>query len=339
MNKSIGVIFIIFGLLSSFVYTKMYSGTIYQAILMDDFNRTQYFKRPLNQIEKIPDEFPALGVTTIPIKTAKAIYYLSQDSLRTAKQLLMESLNINPYLGMTETTLSELYLKEKKLDSAEYFASKALKVNYRNVRHLLNLQKVYFNTKEFRKSDSILEEYENKLYDDLAVEMFYQNHLILLVANKTIFNSNDSINSRFAINNFPDNKIISKMNQVITFGYEKLNLVNEMDSEALDFFNKKQYLEASEVWEDLIKIKTDVAYYLNLIQTLIIIGENEKVEYYINEIENKNLYIGTGKFDYLKALYYQKNENIKKACESFKVSFEKGYDVSKSFLDYNNCFN
>ena len=125
----------------------------------------------------------------------------------------------------------------------------------------------------------------------------------------------------------------------VVFGIDKIKLVNRMDSEALDFFNKKQYLEASEVWEDLIEIKTDVAYYLNLIQTLIIIGENEKVEYYINEVENKNLYTGTGKFDYLKALYYQKNENIKKACESFKVSFEKGYDVSKSFLDYNNCFN
>jgi len=339
MNKSLGVIFIILGILSSFFYVKIYNGTIYQAILLDDFNRTQYFQRPLNQVEQIPDELPALGVTTIPLKSAKAIYYLTQDSLQIAKKLLMESLGKNPFLGMTETTLSEVYFKEKKFDSAEYYAVKALKVNYRNVRHLLNLQKAYFKSKKFNNADSILDHYKNKLYDNLAVEMFYQNHLVLLAANKDIFNNNDSINSRFAINNFPDNKIIKKMNQIIIFGIDKINLVNEMDSEAFDFFNKKEYKEATKIWEDLIEIKTDLAYYLNLIQSLIIIDENEKVEYYINEVENKNLDTGSGKFDYLKGLYYQKNSKIKSACESFKISFEKGYEVSKSFLDYNNCSN
>ena len=337
MNKSLGVIFIILGILSSIFYGKIYNGTIYQAILMDDFNRTQYFKRPLSQVEQIPDELPALGVTTIPLKSAKAIYYLTQDSLQIAKKLLMESLGKNPYLGMTETTLSEVYFKEKKLDSAEYFARKALKANYRSVRHLLNLQKVYFKSKKFNKADSILDNYKNKLYDALAVEMFYQNHLVLLATNKDIFNTNDSINSRLAINNFPDNKIIKKMNQIIIFGIDKIKLVNRMDSEAFDFFNKKEYIKAAEIWEEAIKIKEDDAYYLNLFQCLIINEDYEKLERLFNEFENLNLNENDGKFEYLKGLYYQKIEDTELACKSFKRSYKKGYGTSKSLFDYLKC--
>jgi len=322
---------------STYLFVILYQGSIWQNLLLDDFNRTQYFNRPLKQIEQIPDDIPNISVTTIPLKTAKSIYYLTQDSLEKAKKLLFESIKINPYLGMTETTLSEVYFKENKLDSAQYFAEKALEVNYRNVRHLLNLQKVFFRKKEFTKADSVLSFYKDKLYNKESQGMLYQNHLALLAENKTKFSASDSLLSEFAAKEFPDNIVVQKMKQVITNGLDVIIIVNELDKNAIDFFDKKQYKEAAENWEQAISIKEDDAYYLNLFQCLIILEQYDKLETMFNEFENRDLNTGDGKFEYLRGLYYQKKEEIDLACNYFKDSYEKGFKVSKSLYDYNKC--
>lgn len=337
MNKVIGAILLTLISISIFKLQQLYDASKYQLMMLNDFNITQNFQRPLYQIEQIPDEFPNLGVTTLPIKATKAIYYLSQDSLKKAKELLLKSLDDNPFLGMSETKLSEVYFEENKLDSAEYFARKALKINYRNVRHLLNIQRTLSKSQKFKELDSILDFYKVKLYNQEALEMFYQNHLVVLVSYKDKFSSNDSLTSQFALKQFKNNVVIKNVNQIISFGRDKISLVNDIDSQARLFFNDKQYEKAVKKWKEAIQIKEDAAYYLNLIQCLIILDDFEQLERLFNEFENKNLNKHTGKYEYLKGLFYQKKSEIKNACENFKKSYQKGYKTSKSLLDYNKC--
>jgi len=337
MKNILALLIFILCLLTTFNFYKLYQGSIYQNLILDDFNRTQYFNRPLDQVKQIPDEYPNIGVTTMPIKTSKAIYYLTQDSLDQAKNLLYSSLKLNPYLGITETTLSEIFFKENELDSAQYYAEKALKANYRNVRHILNLQKIIFRKKEFNKADSILDMYKGKMYNAEGLGMLYQNHLALLAESKTKYSPKDSLLSEFAAKEFPDNIVIQKMKQVITNGLDVIIIVNELDKKANEFYKNKQYLKASKNWEQAISIKEDDAYYLNLFQCLIILEEYDKLERLFNEFENKSLNENDGKFEYLKGLYYQKINQVKKACEFYKISFEKGFNTSKSFIEYNKC--
>lgn len=337
MNRVIGLSLLILVIISSFYLKKLYDGSIFQAIILDDFNRTQFFQRPLYQVRQIPDEFPSLGVTTLPIKSSKAIYFLTQDSLVEAKRLLLKSIDINPFLGMTETTLSEVYLKEKNYDSAEYFAKKALKLNYRNVRHLLNLQKIFSEVGKFKQLDSLLEYHKSKMYDSISVEMLYQNHLAVLAGNKSKFNSKDSLISNYAFKRFPTNNVIKNMNQVISNGFDLIILVNDLDKKAQEYFQRKEYLEASKKWEDAIELKKDDAYYLNLFQCLIILEEYDKLEKYLNEFENLNLNEDDGKFEYLKGLYFIKMNSNESACKNFKISLQKGYKTSQSLYDYYKC--
>jgi len=337
MKKLIGLFLAILSLASTLIFYKLYQGSIWQNLLLDDFNRTQNFYRPLSQVKQIPDEFPSLGVTTIPIKSAKAFYYLYQDSLEQAKKLLYESLKINPYLGMTESTLSEVYFKENQLDSALIYANKALSLNYRNVRHILNLQNVIFRKKLFSQADSILNFYKDKLYNEEAVGMLYQNHVALLANSKDKFSKSDSIISNYAFNRFPENIVIKNMNQVISNGFDLIILVNDLDKKAQSFFEQKNFSGAAENWENAIQLKKDDAYYLNLFQCLIILEEYEKLEKYFNEFERENLNENDGKFEYLKGLYYIKIENKTSACQNFKISLDKGYKTSKSLIEYNKC--
>ena len=337
MKKLLGLFLAIISLASSYIFYELYEGSIWQNLLLDDFNRTQNFNRPLSQVKQIPDEFPSLGVTTIPIKSAKAFYYLYQDSLEQAKKLLHESLKINPYLGVTESTLSEVYFKENQLDSALFYAKKALSLNYRNVRHILNLQNVIFNKKLFSQGDSILNFYKDKLYSEEAVEFLYQNHLSLVATNKDKFSKSDSIISNYASNRFPENIVIKNMNQVISNGFDLIILINDLDKKAQNFYQQKNYNEAAENWENAIQLKKDDAYYLNLFQCLIILEEYDKLEKYFNEFERENLNENDGKFEYLKGLYYIKIENKTSACQNFKISLDKGYKTSKSLIEYNKC--
>ena len=337
MKKLIGLFLAILSLASTLIFYKLYQGSIWQNLLLDDFNRTQNFYRPLSQVKQIPDEFPNIGVTTLPIKSSKAIYYLYQDSLEQAKKLLYESLKINPYLGMTESTLSEVYFKENQLDSALIYANKALSLNYRNVRHILNLQNVIFRKKLFSQADSILNFYKDKLYNEEAVGMLYQNHVALLANSKDKFSKSDSIISNYAFKRFPENIVIKNMNQVISNGFDLIILVNDLDKKAQSFFEQKNFSGAAENWENAIQLKKDDAYYLNLFQCLIILEEYEKLEKYFNEFERENLNENDGKFEYLKGLYYIKIENKTSACQNFKISLDKGYKTSKSLIEYNKC--
>ena len=69
--------------------------------LLQDFNSNQ-FNVPLTEVEKIVPNIPNITVTTIPINSVKARYYVNAKQYDKALALLNKGTQANPYLYYSE---------------------------------------------------------------------------------------------------------------------------------------------------------------------------------------------------------------------------------------------
>jgi tetratricopeptide (TPR) repeat protein len=92
--------------------------------LLQDFNSNNY-NVPLNQVDNIVPDMPNITVTTIPINSVKARYYVNAKKYDKALTLLDKGKSANPYLYYSEILKSQIFQEQGKLDSAKVYARKA----------------------------------------------------------------------------------------------------------------------------------------------------------------------------------------------------------------------
>ena len=192
--------FLILILSSTLIVYQVYDSSWYMALLLNDFNVSKYYDRPIAQIEQIPDKFPNISLTTIPLKAAKSNYYIKQRKFEEAKNLLYESMNDNPFLGINESNLSEIFYLEKLYDSAVYYAEIAVNKLPNNPRHIINLQRGYTALKEDKKLDSIYNLYK---YKENITYHFFQNHFLFLTNAINEYSKHHKNEIKYSVKRFP----------------------------------------------------------------------------------------------------------------------------------------
>ena len=81
-------------------------------ILLNDFNTNSYNAK-IQELEAMNMSIPNVTVTTIPLKSLKARYYLNNNQYDKALQNLGSTKNSNPYLFFTDFLKSKVYEKRK----------------------------------------------------------------------------------------------------------------------------------------------------------------------------------------------------------------------------------
>ena len=325
----------LFSLLASiYLLSLQYDSSVYQNLLINDFNVSRYFTRPLSQIEMIPDEFPNITLTTIPIKAAKANYYMMQNELDFAKKLNFSAINENPYIGIAESNLSEIYFKEKKYDSSLHFAKISVNKLPNNPRHIINLQRAFAISANKKALDSIFTLYKQK---DKIDYTFFVNHFSFLTNITKDFSDSDKIKISNSVKRFPKNKTLLLYEKIINYG-NSIDISNELDKIAFELYNEKEYERAIESWDRAIEIiPNEDSYYLNIAQSLILLKRYEEAGFYLDRIVELGIEFSDGKLEFLKGLNYYEQKNISKACEMLRISSRKNYTLSRSILKKIKC--
>ena len=114
-----------FVLPSIYINNKVYDSLKGQMFLLQDFNSNQ-FNLTLNQVENIVPDIPNITVTTIPINSVKARYYVNLKKYDKALDLIEKGTNANPYLFYSEILKSQIYEEQGKLDSGKILCKKSL---------------------------------------------------------------------------------------------------------------------------------------------------------------------------------------------------------------------
>ena len=202
---------------SLYVSNSVYNSLKGQMFLLQDFNSNNY-NVPLNQVDNIVPDMPNITVTTIPINSVKARYYVKAKKYDKALALLDNGTDANPYLFYSEILKSQIFQEQGKLDSAKIYARKAffgLPNNDLHASRYINLINITRDKKALKEAFELLT-YKNKLVN-------WKNYLI--VANG-ISNIKDPIlieRAKKATEIFPNNREIKNLYNQIAVGTGKLN--------------------------------------------------------------------------------------------------------------------
>ncbi|MDA8658128.1 O-antigen ligase family protein [Flavobacteriaceae bacterium] len=308
------------------------NNTIYKSLkgqmfLLQDFNSNQ-FNVPLNQVDNFVPDMPNITVTTIPINSVKARYYVNAKKYDKALALLDKGTNANPYLYYSEILKSQIFQEQGKLDSAKVYARKAffgLPNNDLHASRYINLINITRDKKALEEAFEFLT-YKNKLVN-------WKNYLI--IAN-SIKSTKDSIlieRAKKAVEIFPNNGEIKNLYNQIAIGSDKLNESISYSKTGLDYFNKGDYQNAAVEFEKALEANPlDYAHFENAATANYMIGNLEKAEEQIDVVIN-DLNPLNGKCEYIKALIYIKMGDPIGACPFLATARDSGFSQAAGTFD------
>ena len=316
-----------FVLPSIYINNKVYDSLKGQMFLLQDFNSNQ-FNLTLNQVENIVPDIPNITVTTIPINSVKARYYVNLKKYDKALDLIEKGTNANPYLFYSEILKSQIYEEQGKLDSAKFYAKKAFYGLPNNDLHsskYLNLISLTRDNVSLDDAFNLLTE-KNKLIN-------WKNYLV--IASNLEPNSSQILKQRAnkALEIFPLNGDIKRLHSKILIGDEAIKLSLELSTKGLEFFNKQDYYNAAIQFEKATMVNPlDYANYENASTANYMIGNLEKaldqIDKVINELNPLN-----GKCEYIKALIYLKMQDNLGACPYLEISDKSGFSQARGLLN------
>jgi tetratricopeptide (TPR) repeat protein len=312
---------------SLYVTNKVYKSLKGQMFLLQDFNSNNY-NVPLNQVDNIVPDMPNITVTTIPINSVKARYYVNVKKYDKALALLDRGTSANPYLFYSEILKSQIFQEQGKLDSAKVYARKAFFGLPNNDLHASR----YINLINITRDKNALEEafelltYKNKLVN-------WKNYLI--IAN-SINSPEDPVlieRAKKATEIFPNNGEIKNLYNQIAVGTNKLNESISYSKIGLEFFNKGDYQNAAIEFEKALNANPlDYANFENAATANYMTGNLDKAEQQIDVVIN-DLNPLNGKCEYIKGLIYIKMGDPIGACPFLATARDSGFSQAEASFD------
>ena len=330
-NKSINLQFLLFSILlvscSIFVNNKVFQSLKGQMFLLQDFNSNQY-NVPLNQVETVVPNIPNITVTTIPINSVKARYFVNAKQYDKALALIDKGTDANPYLFYSELLKSQIYQSIGKLDSAKIFARKAffgLPNNPLHASHYLNL---ISQTGDSRALEEV--------FEPLTAKNDFNNWKNYLIIANSLNPSKDSIlidRGKKAMEIFPGNPDIKNLAVVLELGQLRVNQAGIFSNYGLQYFNNKDYKNAAIQFNLAIENNPyEYSYFENAATSNYLIGNYNMAIDQINNVIN-NLNPNNGKCEFIKAIIFIQMGDPIGACPYFEIALRKGYSQAQEPFD------
>jgi len=315
-------------LLPSLVVTnKVYESLKGQMFLLQDFNSNQ-FNVPLNQVDTIVPDIPNITVTTIPINSVKARYYVNAKQYDKALALLNKGTKANPYLYYSEILKSQIFQEKGQIDSAMIYAKKAffgLPNNDLHAGRLINLINLKRDRESLEEAFELLT-YKNKVNN-------WKNYLIVASG---LYPPNDKVlieRAKQASELFPSNEEFKALYRQIAVGQGGINTAASYSAKGLEYFNSQDYnLAAIEFEKALDANPLDYAHFENAATANYLIGNLEKALEQINVVIEK-LNPLNGKCEYIKALIFIRMGDPIGACPLLAKARDSGYSQAKATFD------
>lgn len=288
--------------------------------MLGDFNTNNYnFEL---DFENFIEDYPNISVTTIPIATIKAEYFIRKNKLDDAIRLLQKGSKANPYLGRSESRLAELYFTAlPNKDSALYYAEKAYNSRPLNSNHFLIYLKSLATRNDIEKLDKTFENNFNLLKKVNLQDSYLPTAMLFYLASiyqYRLVNKNkyDSL-AKNALKLFPkDDKIRFAANFII-YGKDSVQKALELDQKAISQFENKNYEESFNLYSQSVDLWPNHKYSLQKAGITAYLSQNySKSIFYLEEL----LKIATP-LDGITELYlynsYKKNNDSLNACKYY----------------------
>ena len=262
---------------------NLYYGTVPADFNSNDFNREIDF-------ENFIEDYPNLSVTTLPLATIKAEYFIRQNKIDDGIRLLKKGMKANPYIGASEARLAEIYFTARpNKDSAVYYAEKAYNSRPLNSRHYL----MYVKSLAVRNESNKLDESMGKTFNLIKKFNLEDRHLptIMLYYISTTyqyrFNNKKKYDSiaKNALKLFPKNQRIKMAANFIIYGKDSVQKALELDEKAILQFENKNYEESFNLYSQSVNFWPNHEYSLQKAGITAYLSQNYiKSIYYLEKL-------------------------------------------------------
>ena len=310
-----------------YVTNQVYNSLKGQMYLLQDFNSNNY-NLPINQVDDIVPDIPNITVTTIPINSVKARYYLNAKKYDKALYLVNKGVKANPFLFYSEVLKSQIFEEQGILDSAKYYARKAFQGLPNNDLHSSRYLNIISKTRDKEELESAFEllTFNNKLLN-------WKNYLI--IASSFYPPGDESLVQKAdqARKIFHNNQEFESLYRQILLGSNKIQQAASYSNKGLEYFNIADYSNAADEFEKALEINPlDYAYYENAATSNYMSGNLYKALEQINKVISEMNPLN-GKCEYIKALIFIRLGDQIGACPLIEKSMNSGFKQSNSLFN------
>jgi len=314
-------------LVSSFItvyfhYINNISAEI-QFEIYNDMDSGKYKEETTARFNVLNLDFPDLSLSTLPMKGLVARYYYLGAQYSKALDLLNESKNANPYIMYNESIKTEIFDKLGVLDSALVYAEKAFTGIPHNQKHYLLLSRIYLETGNYSKLDSIFKIVEKK--NRPALWNFY---LASSLTREDSISNYVKERAKEAIKKFTASDLYSRIKLTsiyILYGQDQVDKSIELAELGSKYFDEENYRLAAKYYGEAAKLNPlEYTFYENAGISNYKFGYYDKSIPYLNHVID-SLNPSTGKSEFVLAQTYAALEDFEKACNYISDSSRFDY--------------
>ena len=328
-KKRWGIIFLFIGVLALipciYISNKVYQSHKGQMVLLNDFNQNKYNLR-LDEIDGVVPDIPNITVTTIPMQSIKARYYIHYKKYDKALELLREGTAANPFLAYSEYMKSHIFSTLGQTDSALVNAKKAFTIlpNTPHASYYITLLAQQQDREGLEAAFPTLVR-----HDDLVS---WKNYLISAAQ---ITPPGDSVlvsRAQKAAARFPDDVHFKQLHRSIATGNAKINQALAYSNLGQGQFSQGQYtLSATNFEKAAVLDPFEFSHYENAATAHFMAGEMEKALHFA-EVVIGEMNPGNGKSEYLKGLILINQGEKDAACPWLETADKMGFPQAADSL-------
>lgn len=329
-NKSFSLLassLIVWGLIFTqpfvlYSHYRVHNSFIQQRKLLKDFNALDFSEIP-EDIDDYEDNYPNVGVTTIPLKVLKGMYF-AKSSPDKAIALAKASIKDNPYLYFSESYLAVLYSNKGELDSAFYFANKA----YKNAPTIDLHAATYLPFLSLKKDTTALEDVSGFL-EKTESEFIWSRYIETLLSIKDSLSDSDRKLIEKASKKFPKFNFFKSINSTKNYTIKKLREADSLAKLAKAKFENQEFLKARTLYLKASKlIPSEPAYVENIARSYMRDKDfDQAIVYFEKLITEHNIQTGLPEY-FIGGIYYQIGES-EIGCNYLLKAMEKNFSQAK----------
>ncbi len=308
---------------SIFISFKVYGSLKNQMILLNDFNTNKYNAK-IEQLEAMDISIPNVTVTTIPLKSLKARYYLNNKQYEKALQNLEGTGESNPYLFFTEYLKSIVFQKKGNIDSAYHYSKKAFFGLPNNTLHSANFVKLAMQKKDLVS----IENAADQLIDSQST-LNWQNIITAYIDIVGSGNQKLMKLTNRSVELFPNNYNFLVLRKLAHTNPSKIKKGVDMAREALKYFEQKNYKKASELYIQALKEDPlEYSYYENAATCFYQLKEYGNSMLYSSKVIY-GLNPGSGKSEYIQGISKIATGDLNGGCEFLLKAIDLNYNEAE----------
>ncbi len=308
--------------ISIYSSSRLLVSSQHQAILLRQFNKSDYSTPSLDVIDKFEMNYKSLSATALPMPTIKGLFYANNGKYREAVSLFKKGIEANPYLFIHESFLGYTYNVLDMPDSALYYTKKAFDNMPKNSIHYAN----YINSLVQIKDSVTIKNVYQSLDVPIDKDPLYDQIYLVAMAEITDPESTDFTLSDIDIDIQSGNDRLKRGYYTLKVGESQMYKADEFYQYGMIRFEEENYKSAAEFFIEADSINPyELIYKENAANSLIRYGDDIGALKLLNDLID-NFNSKSAKAHYLRGLILIEQEGRQnQACLDLKFAKDNGF--------------